>query len=728
MNIKKISIKIISSRLAFGLLAIVPTVLFFATSDAWAANRYWISGANSNWNNTANWSTASGGAGGASVPGAADDVIFDGGTGGTTADGNCTVDVPVDVISITSTSAYGGALTNSANDQSVSLSGSGTFSGGSLSMGDATWTVAGNFTITGATGFSADGSNLTMTGAGKTFSHSGYAAGLLILNSLTISGTVQTAHSFSIGELIFITNTLSVTGTLTVSADSLIVGYSGSSDIRVAVGGRITGGGFVLVAESGASISQQDGTFDVAGLFFQNFIGTLDPAQYASSIVKFYAAADLGGAYTLTLSGGTYTFTGDISFVNEHATDSMTVDNSANNPNLVMQSSVEINDDGGGAFTWTKGSGSITLSGGAGTNTIDFDGEAVEDLVVNAVGIVKELTDNVTTDSLTITAGSLTQSTTGTPTLTTAGAVTVGAAGTWTNNGLGDLVLGGDVANAGTISFNSSDAANGISITSSSSPTQRNWQGAGTFNLTDVSAQDQNATGGTPAKIYAYSSTGVSNNTNWHFPSFTQNDWRWYVDSDNENVTDPWGSTDISENTSITVTPATLQPPASATELRLRMNVTASDNIPASFKALKLQYGAGDTCTAVSAWTDIDASGGAGIWRYAASSVSDQAALSASKLGATNVRASYAKSNPTIVNPNGATAGQNEEWDFHIQNNGALSLTSYCFRAIVSDDTVFDAYNADGYPRLVTKSDTANQMRHGDVFVGGSDQGFTFAD
>ena len=43
------------------------------------ANRYWVGGTG-NWSNTARWSETSGGAGGASVPTAADNVIFDTGS------------------------------------------------------------------------------------------------------------------------------------------------------------------------------------------------------------------------------------------------------------------------------------------------------------------------------------------------------------------------------------------------------------------------------------------------------------------------------------------------------------------------------------------------------------------------------------------------------------------------------------------------------------------------
>ena len=53
--------------------------LFFGVLDASAANRYWV-GASTTFNTTGNWSTSSGGASGASVPGSSDIAIFDGGS------------------------------------------------------------------------------------------------------------------------------------------------------------------------------------------------------------------------------------------------------------------------------------------------------------------------------------------------------------------------------------------------------------------------------------------------------------------------------------------------------------------------------------------------------------------------------------------------------------------------------------------------------------------------
>lgn len=98
----------------------------------------------------------------------------------------------------------------------------------------------------------------------------------------------------------------------------------------------------------------------------------------------------------------------------------------------------------------------------------------------------------------------------------TAGAVTVGENGTWTNTGLGDITLGGNVLNDGNIVLSrtgeSCGEADDIFITSSSAGVQRAWSGSGTFDISDVTVQDQ---GGT-ANIIAYSSTELTNvGDNW---------------------------------------------------------------------------------------------------------------------------------------------------------------------------------------------------------------------
>lgn len=116
----------------------------------------------------------------------------------------------------------------------------------------------------------------------------------------------------------------------------------------------------------------------------------------------------------------------------------------------------------------------------------------------------------------TVTDGELVQGTTN----VSMASLSVSSSGKYSNVSTGDLTLSGDVANEGTIVFNSGgggSSVDGILIRSSSGSTQRNWQGAGTFSMTDVDVQDQTVVGGTPALISVSSGTDSGNNINWFF-------------------------------------------------------------------------------------------------------------------------------------------------------------------------------------------------------------------
>jgi hypothetical protein len=85
------------------------------------ANRFWVG--TGNWSDTAHWSTTTGGAGGASVPGTADAAILDAASGG----GVCTVDVDISCQSVTM-GAFTGTFDNSVNNKNVTVSATTAFS------------------------------------------------------------------------------------------------------------------------------------------------------------------------------------------------------------------------------------------------------------------------------------------------------------------------------------------------------------------------------------------------------------------------------------------------------------------------------------------------------------------------------------------------------------------------------------------------------------------------
>jgi len=109
------------------------------------ANRFYVGSINDDWNTNANWSTSSGGGGGASFPVAGDDVFFDANSGDCTLDANAECDA-IDFTGYTATLNDGGfTLTTNGNIIIVSgaiLSLSGTWLA-KISSGDINFTHAG---------------------------------------------------------------------------------------------------------------------------------------------------------------------------------------------------------------------------------------------------------------------------------------------------------------------------------------------------------------------------------------------------------------------------------------------------------------------------------------------------------------------------------------------------------------------------------------------------------
>ncbi|MBP6930206.1 hypothetical protein KBB60_01220, partial [Patescibacteria group bacterium] len=128
---------------------------------------YWVGDTSpAVWNDASHWADSSGGNGGTCdggvVPNSDDDVIFDGnGTNGVT------VNADIDINSLTLTSGYTGTFDNATNNRAVDVSGNVIMDNTQTDMGDATWTVGGNFDNQHVTTFNKNASTVTMTGTGK---------------------------------------------------------------------------------------------------------------------------------------------------------------------------------------------------------------------------------------------------------------------------------------------------------------------------------------------------------------------------------------------------------------------------------------------------------------------------------------------------------------------------------------------------------------------------------
>src|SRR5450631_194872 len=165
------------------------SLFLFQSFNASAANRFWVSAVASNWNNTANWSNVSGGAGGFSVPGVGDAVIFN-----NARVGNCTLDVPGTVLSFTINAGYTGTIFQGANI--VSTVNNASFAAGTFVAGSGNIAIGGSSTFTGGV-FTGSTGNISITGnasfTGGTFT--GGSGNITIGGNFTLNGTIFTASS-----------------------------------------------------------------------------------------------------------------------------------------------------------------------------------------------------------------------------------------------------------------------------------------------------------------------------------------------------------------------------------------------------------------------------------------------------------------------------------------------------------------------------------------------------
>jgi hypothetical protein len=191
--------------------------------------------------------------------------------------------------------------------------------------------------------------------------------------------------------------------------------------------------------------------------------------------------------------------------------------------------------------------------------------------------------------------------------------------------------------------------------------------------------------------------------------TISQNYYRFYTNNNALDPTDPWptGASDLGENTSIT---ASDDPPTTGDVLRIRMSLLVDGaNLGAQSKQFKLQYGKRQsTCSAISNWQDIGNTGSStAVWRGYNASSSDGTALSGDPPSAGDLNLSvsdragtYEEENLSAPNPYKISMGEDVEYDWVVQENGAAEQSTYCFRMVQSDGSVLDTYSY--YPTVTT--------------------------
>lgn len=184
---------------------------------------------------------------------------------------------------------------------------------------------------------------------------------------------------------------------------------------------------------------------------------------------------------------------------------------------------------------------------------------------------------------------------------------------------------------------------------------------------------------------------------------------RFYVDNDSLTPADAWppGAINLGENTSIGVYD---EPVGDSEHLRLRMSARVTNaTLPAGLVEMKLQYGHRvTTCSAIETWSDVGVPGSGEIWRgYNAPGVTNNVSVSGNPptggdllISVSDRAGRYTESNPGSANQYAVYDGEEIEYDWNLEQNGALQRNTYCFRMVKSDDTPLDGYLY--YPQIYT--------------------------
>lgn len=367
------------------------------------AARYWIEGTSGNWDDTANWSASSGGSGGASVPGASDDVTFDG-----NGLGDCTCDVAININSLTVEAAYTGILdlADSGYSHSITNDVFAANTTGKFDWGDATTTIGGNLDTEAAVITKTGGNLIVLTGTGKTFSagnSSSDAYNVRIEGSITSVGTLSRIRTNDLtiasgGTLTLNQGIMPTDGTLTVEGtlDLATEGISPLDGTYIASTGVVTGAHLLnvrrdITIESGATIN-------CGVLQFFQFGGRGQLCEATGGTVTFNVATEFRIDNDDIEFKGDFIFDCQCDFGHDGTT---AVDNSTYNPNMTFKNDIPL-----GPTEWRKGTGLITFSGTAG-QSVNFAGEATEDWDIDKTAGTVTLSGDVEVDSLTLTQGGL---------------------------------------------------------------------------------------------------------------------------------------------------------------------------------------------------------------------------------------------------------------------------------------------------------------------------------
>jgi len=263
---------------------------------------------------------------------------------------------------------------------SVTCNGTVNLAGSNVNLGSGSWMVYGNFDCRYASSFNFSG-YLYMSGYGKslyTGSHTIY--NLYIYGYTYASGDVN-AYYLNLYDSLYINEGRTVTVTSYGSFGSM-EGYYLSGP-----------GTFVLAGNNSFSYSNVSISGGLTFIIYDN--SNSIPSGYWGNLS---IRATSGSPVTSGFASGTPTISGNFDCFDTG--NGLTISNSSSNPDLHFRGNVSV----GSGVTWTKGTGTITISGSA-AQFVDFAGETIEDLTVNKSSGTVNFTEAFTADTFTGTSG-----------------------------------------------------------------------------------------------------------------------------------------------------------------------------------------------------------------------------------------------------------------------------------------------------------------------------------
>lgn len=367
------------------------------------AKRYWVgSGSNLNWNTTANWSTSSGGASGASVPGSADTVYFNGG-----GIGKCVLDVGINVKRFEISSAFTDTIVQNkktitigssgfvqtggtfyGDSTNISLSGAFSMTAGKFRSTQSVLTCSGNFTADVNTGtfLHNNGKVLldntcTITGPGSIYFYKLELYGQTTQKTFTILSTVAVAvvNDFIMsgnGGVVVNTGNIYARGDIYTTT---VQGGGGNAYVYIDGTGNQTIYGSTSNIFTGrlqnVTINKTSGN-----LYLQNNIAILGNFTYtAGTIVPGTSTVNFYGTKTITGSVSLY----NAAFSNSTAASVITLGNTTN---ITVTNTLDFNGNTGAGWYLTVNTGTITAQGNITDNIQQGGGSGSTVILISGTG------------------------------------------------------------------------------------------------------------------------------------------------------------------------------------------------------------------------------------------------------------------------------------------------------------------------------------------------------